>query len=164
MNRINTAQLPIMRRQGLVIDDLPDEVLVYDLDRHQAHCLNRTAALVWRHCDGRTAPPEIARRLQVELDGPCNEDLVWLALRQLEKQHLLEQSISLPPRFAGVSRRQVIRNLSVAAAVAVPLITSLIAPTPAQAATCKHNNASCTTNNDCCSGLCAGSPLKCVGG
>ena len=61
MKRFPPAPLPRMREQGLVVDDLPDEVLVYDLDRHQAHCLNRTAALVWRHCDGQTTVKEIAR-------------------------------------------------------------------------------------------------------
>jgi hypothetical protein len=154
MNRIAPVRLPKMRHDGLVIDDLPDEVLVYDLDRHKAHCLNRTAALVWRQCDGKTAPSEIARRLQVELDAPCDEDLVWLALRQLKELHLLEQSISLPPRFAGMSRRQMIRNLGIAAAVAVPLVTSIISPTAVQAATCLHGGATCIQNNDCCSGLC----------
>src|SRR5882672_8494942 len=102
---------PLMRSAGLVIDDLPDEVLVYDLDRHKAHCLNRAAALVWRHCDGQTAPAEIAGRVQAELDAPFNEDLVWLALRQLKELHLLEQPISLPPRLAGMSRRDMMRNL-----------------------------------------------------
>jgi hypothetical protein len=99
------------------------------------------------------------------LDAPCSEDLVWLALRQLKELHLLEQSISLPPRFTGMSRRQMIRNLGVAAAVAVPLITSLIAPTPAQAATCRHNNARCTYPSDCCSGRCFPGPghTRCVG-
>ncbi len=68
MNR--TQHLPQMRAHGLVVDDLPDEVLVYDLDRHQAHCLNRSAALVWRACDGHSDPAEIARRLTAELDAP----------------------------------------------------------------------------------------------
>ena len=29
-----------------MIKQLPDEVLVYDLENHQAHCLNASAALV----------------------------------------------------------------------------------------------------------------------
>jgi hypothetical protein len=154
---------PLMRQQGLVVDDLPDEVLVYDLDRHQAHCLNRTAAIVWRLCDGQSTPAEIARHLQRELDAPGTEDLVWMALRQLDKLHLLERAASLPPRFAGMSRREMIRNLGIAAAVTLPVVTSIVAPTPVQAATCRHNNASCTTANDCCSGVCDGSG-HCVGG
>src|SRR2546423_15689116 len=42
---------PRARDARLVIQELPDELLVYDLERHRAHSLNRTAALVWRHCD-----------------------------------------------------------------------------------------------------------------
>ena len=155
MNQINPAHLPMMRQQGLVIDDLPDEVLVYDLDRHRAHCLNRTAALVWRLCDGKTSAREIARRMQLELDSPCDEDLVWIALRQLKELHLLEQPITLPPRFTGMTRRQVIRNLGIAAAVAVPVVTSIISPTPVQAFTCKPNGAACTSGSECCSLLCS---------
>jgi hypothetical protein len=83
MKRIATAHLPMMRRQGLIIDEILDEVLVYDLDRDKAHCLNKTAALIWRQCDGKTRPQEMARRLQIELDASCNEDLIWVALRQL---------------------------------------------------------------------------------
>src|SRR2546430_12933957 len=99
MNRMAKTYLPFKRQRGLVIDDLPDEVLVYDLDRHKAHCLNRTAAIVWRHCDGNTSPVEIALCLQRELDTPINEKLVWLALRQLDKLHLLEKSTPIPQRF-----------------------------------------------------------------
>jgi hypothetical protein len=142
-----------MRKQGLVVDDLPDEVLVYDLERDQAHCLNRTAALVWRCCDGNTAAPEIARRLKVELDAPFNEELVWLALEQLEKQHLLDHSISIPSQFTRLSRRQMIRNLGLAAAIAVPLVTSIVAPTAVQAATCQQSGNPCVPNKLCCSPL-----------
>jgi hypothetical protein len=142
-----------MRKQGLVVDDLPDEVLVYDLERDQAHCLNRTAALVWRCCDGETGASEIARRLNAELDAPFNEELVWLALEQLEKQHLLDHSFSMPAQFTRLSRRQMIRNLGLAAAVAVPVVTSIVAPTAVQAATCQQSGNPCVPGKLCCSPL-----------
>jgi hypothetical protein len=59
--------LPKARRNKLVIQELPDEVLVYDQERDKAHCLNQTAALVWKQCDGRTDVPTIAKRLQDEM-------------------------------------------------------------------------------------------------
>jgi hypothetical protein len=152
MKRFAPADLPRMREQRLVIDDLPDEVLVYDLDRHKAHCLNQTAAMVWRACNGRTSASAISSRLTRELRTPFSEDLVWLALRQLEKLNLLEQSISLPPQFLGISRRQMIRNLGLAASVAVPVVTSIVSPTPSQAATCAARGESCLIKS-CCSGL-----------
>ena|SRR5437870_628277 len=154
MKRISGAHLPRMRKQGLIIDELPDEVLVYDLDRHKAHCLNRSAALVWRCCDGKTRPGEIARHLQSQLDQPFNEDMVWLALRQLNKIHLLAEPVGLPPQLAGMSRREMVRALGIATVVAVPLITSVVSPTAVQAATCVPHDGACTTSAECCSKLC----------
>ena len=151
MKKIPPALLPRMRVQGLVIDDLPEETLVYDLDRHKAHCLNRTAALVWRRCDGQTTVSEIARRLQSELDAPCNEDLVWLALRQLQELHLLDQSITLPSQWTGMSRRKMLRHVGLAAAVAVPVIASIVSPTPVQASTCIQAGGACNGSIACCS-------------
>jgi hypothetical protein len=142
-----------MREHGLVVDNLPDEVLVYDLDRHRAHCLNRSAALVWRCCDGKSSPADIARSLTAELDAQFSEDLVLLALNQLEKLHLLEQPAALPAEFAVLSRRQMVRRLGFTAAVAVPLITSIVAPTAVQAATCTQPGQPCNVNVLCCSVL-----------
>jgi hypothetical protein len=153
MKKIPPPHLPRMREHGLVIDDLPDEVLVYDLDRHEAHCLNRSAALVWRSCDGRSAPADIARRLTVELDALFSEDLVLLALNQLEKQNLLEQPATPAAQFVALSRRQMVRRLGLAAAVAVPLVTSIVAPTAVEAATCQASGNPCVPSKLCCSVL-----------
>ena len=153
MKRTPKAQFPQLRKHRLVVDDLPDEVLVYDLDRHQAHCLNHTAALVWRCCDGQSAPADIARRLTAELDLPITEDIVLLALAQLESQHLLEHSAEQPAQFAVLSRRQMVRRLGLAAAIAVPVVTSIVAPTAVQAATCTPPGASCSPTIACCSVL-----------
>jgi hypothetical protein len=143
---------PRMRVEGLVIDDIPGEVLVYDLERHKAHCLNLTAGLVWRQCDGQTTASEIAKRVSIQLDAPFDEELVWLALSELDKLHLLKISPLFPPSIAGMSRRAMIRNLGVAAAVAVPLVTSIVSPTPAQASTCARSGEPCGLLH-CCSML-----------
>lgn len=159
MKRIPSAYLPRMRAHGLVIDELPDEVLIYDLDRHEAHCLNRSAALVWRACDGHTAPDAIARKLTVELDAEFSEELVLHALGQLERFHLLEHTPTARARFAPLSRRQMVRRLGLAAAVAVPLITSIVAPTAVQAATCTPGGQPCSTTIACCSVLGCNTPV-----
>ena len=165
MKRTAPSPLPRMRAHALVIDDLVDEVLVYDLKRHQAHCLNHTAALVWRACDGNLAPGQIAHKLTAELDAEYSEELVLLALNQLEKIHLLEEPEAPSAHFAVLSRRRMVRSLGLAAAVAVPAVISIVAPTPIQAGSCKHANATCATNAECCSGACApGAPPKCLGG
>ena len=40
------ALMPRVRQDELIVEDLQDETLVYDLERHKASCLNGTAALV----------------------------------------------------------------------------------------------------------------------
>ena len=84
------------REESLIIKTLSDEVLVYDLNADKAHCLNRTAAFVWNNCDGRRSVSEIARLLREELQAPVDENVVWLALDQLERFKLLEEHASKP--------------------------------------------------------------------
>jgi hypothetical protein len=149
------GRVPRARTEGLVIQELPDEVLVYDRDRDEAHCLNQTAALVWKYCDGETTVTNIAKRLENELNTErVDEKIVWYALDQLSKDHLLEENVVPPALLGGMSRREMVRVLGVAAVVAVPLVTSIVAPTPAQAATCLPSGSACTASAQCCSGVC----------
>ena len=149
-------KLPKARRKQLVVQELADEVLVYDLERDKAHCLNQTAALIWKQCDGESNAAQIAGRVGSELRAPVDERMVWFALEQLGRDKLLEESIVAPATLAGMTRRQMVRTLGLAAVVAVPLITSIVAPTAAQAATCLANGEACSTSTQCCSGLCSG--------
>ena len=146
------------RKDDLIVKEMPDEVLVYDLVRDKAHCLNHTAALVWNYCDGRTSVAKIAGRLGKELNAAVDESVVWLALNQLSKNHLLEERIVPPALMTGINRREMLRTLGVAAVVAVPVITSIVAPTPAQAQSCLPVGAACggTITTPCCSNNCDG--------
>lgn len=156
------TSLPRARQARLVVQDLPDELLIYDLDRHRAYCLNRTAALIWRSCDGRRTIKDVARALGVESDLPVDEKLILFALRQLKRAHLLEEQAELPAIKEGLSRRELTRRLGFAAAALVPLITSIVAPTAAQAATCGALGSPCTTNARCCSNLCINGSCMCL--
>jgi hypothetical protein len=158
MKRTPHSQPPRLRADGLVIHELPDEVLVYDKVRDRAHCLNRTAALVWRACDGQLAPGQIARELTTQLAVAVPESVVLLALAQLKEIHLLEQPETLPGSFAGLSRRQMTRCLGLTAAVALPVITSIVVPTPAQAATCIAPGQPCSPLKLCCTSCNPGAP------
>jgi hypothetical protein len=143
--------LPQARRDNLVVETLPDEVLVYDTERHKAHCLNRTAALVWDHCDGRTSVADVARHVERELQTPVDHQVVWLAVEQLEKARLLTETSSHRP---GLSRRDLLKRLGVAAAVALPLVTTIVSPTAAAVASCAGLGDPCAetvTPLDCCS-------------
>ena len=154
---METQTQPQARTEGLVIRELPGEVLVYDLERHKAHCLNETAAAVWRNCDGDTAPTEIGFRLAKEFGTPVDDDVVWLALDQLGSLNLLERPVVRP---TGLSRAQLVKRASiVAAAIALPVTASLVAPTAAMAsASCVGCGQSCTGAAQCSGPGCAGCP------
>src|SRR6266480_5967133 len=148
---------PETRHDGLIIRELDNEILIYDTETNKAHCLNDTAALVWKQCDGQSTAAEISRRLSDQVGTKVDERVVWFALKQFDRDHLLKEKLTLPaPLLAGgLNRREMVRVLGLAAVVAVPLVTSIVAPTAVQAATCLPSGSSCTTSAQCCSGLCS---------
>jgi Coenzyme PQQ synthesis protein D (PqqD) len=146
--------LPKARRSKLITAELEGELLVYDQSSNKAHCLNESAAFVWARCDGQTSVASIAGLLQRERKTPVSDEVVWFALDQLEKSHLLQESLARPAELNHLSRRALVKRLGIAAALTLPLVTSLIAPTAAEAATCGAVGAACTTNADCCSDSC----------
>jgi hypothetical protein len=135
-----------------VIQELPDEVLVYDLERDRAHCLNETAAFVWQRCDGRNSIAQIARTLGNQLNCEVDQKIVWLALDQLGRNHLLETHPAAPPAMSGMNRRAMVRALGLTAAVAFPLVTSILAPTAQAATSCGKTGAVCIDSTQCCTG------------
>ena len=88
--------LPCSRADNLVIHELDDETLVFDTERNEAHCLNQTAALVWKHCDGKTTAAQAAQFLQSALNVTVDADLIWLAVKQLERFDLVEMTRKSP--------------------------------------------------------------------
>ncbi|MFL6374791.1 MAG: PqqD family protein [Pyrinomonadaceae bacterium] len=145
---------PKARQNGLVVQEMPDEVLVYDLDTNKAHCLNSSAALVWRSCDGNRSVSDIVQEFERSGLGKASEDLVWLAIDELQEKHLMENEVK--PSFSGQSRRQVLKTIGLASMVAVPVIASLVTPQNALASV----SCACTTNLQC-GGAC---PATCNGG
>ena len=146
---------PRTRRHRLVTRDLGDELLVYDLERHKAYCLNRVARQVFRHCDGITTIQDMAVRIGDALGMPVDEQSVRLGLLRLEKAHLLEHPVGLDVR---ASRREALRTLGRAAVAVVPLVTAISVPTSAQAqasGVCPTLGMACTNTAQC------GNPSKC---
>ena len=153
--RIDQTGKPLARRQGLIVKEVGIEVLVYDTESDRAHCLNETAAFVWNLCDGRRDATAIAQAMQEELNVTVDEKVVLFALTQLGRDNLLEHQLVTPTVFPGMNRRQMMRTLGIATAVALPLVTSIVAPTAIQAASCLPSGASCNGSGQCCSGLCS---------
>ena len=151
---------PLARSEGLVVEQLGGELLVYDLERDKAHALNEVAAWVWRRCVGDASVATIASELPARFCGGSSDDasahdVVVHALGQLSRQHLL---VGDPDFSEGVSRRNLLKKLAVAGAVGatIPVVRSIVAPTAAQAATCLAPNQLCLSSVQCCSGVCNG--------
>lgn len=170
---MNETQKPVARKADLVIQEMPDEVLVYDMQTNKAHCLNGTAASVWKSCDGRNTVADIAGLLG-KTGGSVPEDLVWLAIDQLNEKNLLDASAEAAPKFSGINRREVIKKVGLAAVIALPIVTSLVAPTVASAGSvCANPGCTCTLGTTCAvAGGCAcnsgtgtnNCPSQCTGG
>jgi hypothetical protein len=141
--------------------EFDSELLVYDPQRNVGHCLNSTAAAAWKLCDGNNSLSQITRTLSRQLAARVDESVVLLALDRLADAHLL---VAEEVRVERPSRRLAIRRIGMAAAIALPLVTSIVAPTPAQAASCVHNNQPCSSNAMCCSGVCVPIVGRCLGG
>ncbi|HEY3136750.1 MAG TPA: twin-arginine translocation signal domain-containing protein, partial [Blastocatellia bacterium] len=95
--------------------------------------------------------------------------LAWRRIRyavdRLGKKRLLEDAATWPADSRRLSRRDVIRKVGLAAAVALPLITTVVSPKAIQAATCSPNGTPCTASAQCCNGCCKnqGGQLLCAG-
>src|SRR5215203_3184175 len=146
---MKSSQVPVARKEGLVIQETSEEVLVYDLSTNKAHCLNQTAAFVWKSCDGNNSVPQITELFEKESGSVVHEDLIWLAIDQLNEKNLLEKEMK--SSFAGRSRRDVLKKIGLATVVALPIVASLTAPTSALASTsCACvNPGACLTQTTC---------------
>ena len=118
-------KLPISRTENIVIQEANKDLLVYDLINDQAFLLNETSAIVFNACDGKTSFSELKRQTKF------SDDLILLALDELQKHKLLIGEKN--NYFRGVSRREVIRKAGLASMIALPLISSLVAPTATMA-------------------------------
>ena len=151
------AFFPQARSEDLIVTELDDEILIYDKNCDKAHCLNSTAARVWKFANGKRTVAEIAARMEIDLRTPVDERVVWYALDQLEKDHLLRENAALPNSRVGLTRREFIGAMGKGALlIAVPQVVSLNAPVPASSASCVQDGQCLpdggNAQTDCCSG------------
>lgn len=158
MNYLDHDGRPMMRERGLVVQEASDELLVYDLDTNKAHCLNSTAAAVWKLCDGTRSIEDISRHFVSLSDDKLAEDLVWLAVDQLADSDLL-QNATANRRFAGMSRRKALKSIGLTAAITLPVVASLVAPQNALAV----GSCSCVVPADCAVQTTCPSAVNCNG-
>jgi hypothetical protein len=144
----NLGEGPLARSTDLIVEELGDEVLIYDTTIDRGHSLSPEAARVWRACNGKTPVEKLSSRLGLD------QETVDRALAELDSCELLEVKPSIVAD--GSTRREVSLKLAKvgAAAAAAPLILSVAAPIPAMAATlnqCLKASGNCGTTG--CGGI-----------
>jgi hypothetical protein len=128
---------PLARTEDVIIEHIGDETIAFDKKHQKAHCLNKAAFVVWQHCDGRNSVNSLARLLPQGCDLPADRDLVLLALRQLKTAGLLDEKTPTP---SVGTRRELAKRVALLGVTSVPVITSILAPTPAMASSGDQNN------------------------
>ena len=149
------------KRIDALTREFHDELLVYDGKKHKAHCLNKTAAVVWLACSGDATVPEIAKKLEGYFHG-SDDTLVRLSVAKLRKAGLLENTDIVFDSRESLNRRDVLKRIRAIAVVALPVVATMLVPMPTAAASCFPLLHTCSTGAQCCSGHCGLSGIKFV--
>jgi hypothetical protein len=121
---------PVARKDNLVIETLPDEIIVYDQTRNAAHCLNNSVNWIWERCDGSGTIEDIASEFERSCGLGDAHALVLSAVKQLAAANL----VTGVPRDESARIEKMTRRAAVALGASVaPIVTSIIVPTPAAA-------------------------------
>lgn len=126
-------KLPVARTADLIEQEADKELLIYDLSINKAYSLNETSKNVFQACNGKTSFEELKRKYNY------TDDLIHLTLGELKKNNFIETEYVSP--FAGMNRREVIRRIGLTSMIVLPVISTLLAPIAADAAsTCSADN------------------------
>lgn len=146
---------PHARADELVVRDMDNEVLIYDLNTDEAITLNLFAAAVWRAADGTRTTAAIIAKLHDEMPGDVvTDEAVWRALDMLSCCDLLQERVMAP---ADRTRRELVKTLGLGA-VAVPIVAMISVPSAAQAASC-----GCVSPSNCLTQTACSSTVNCNG-
>ena len=143
-------------KTNILVEELAEETLVYDLDSHRAHSLNPTAAFLLHAADGSRSEKDLARRATEHFGEPASLEVVQLGLDRLRRAGLVEWDGSAPAQ-EGMTRRQAVRKVATVG-ILLPAVMTIVTPTPAQAATLIAPT-QCTLANV---GMCCTNGMTCV--
>ena len=121
--------------RGLQLERLADEILAAKPGTSESHALNQGAAAVFDLCDGKSSRAEMAVEVRRRTGLPADEEIVDLALAELADAGLVDlNGLELP----AVTRRSLIRRLglSTVAAMALPVVETILRPPEAAADVC----------------------------
>jgi hypothetical protein len=149
------------KQRKLIAREIGDELLLFDEQTSTAHCLNGIAGEMWTACEAESSAADIT-------DSLCSrwpelkEDVVEASLSHMADAGLLEETEE--QEIVSMSRRNLVRKMGLAAAVALPIVvTSVLIPPAASAASCGKTGAICGLGQPpCCAGFHCLATLVCA--
>jgi hypothetical protein len=124
---------PLARKRDIFVENLPEEVVLYNKSNNKVHCLNKTAAAIWESCDGTRTVDELAHIAEAELGAPAGRKVALRALEELEKADLLEAGGVIVADAGLTSRREAVGKIALAGTA---LVATIVAAAPAAHASC----------------------------
>src|SRR3954449_9255909 len=132
--RDTVGAVPAARSEGLLVQSVGEETVIYDRETKVAHCLKPLAAIVFGCSDGRTTVAAIAKLSSERLGETVGDTDVADAVSQLGALGLLhtvaiasagDGHLESDRNGNGVSRREMLRRVGFAGAATVAA-TSLV--------------------------------------
>jgi Coenzyme PQQ synthesis protein D (PqqD) len=123
-------KLPKAKSHNILVQETASEVLIYNTENNEVYCLNETAAFVWQNCDGTKTISDLN-----QMNNQLNDDLIFLTLDLLKQKDLLDETPESYFPTEAIDRRKMFAKYGTMA-IALPLITAVIAPKSVQAQSC----------------------------
>src|ERR671935_458869 len=95
LSRKTAVSFPAARADGLLIEQIGSETVVYDTEAKQAHCLRGLASVLFTAADGKTSAEDLAAHAEKALGEPVTYIQVQEAIAQLEACALLDTPLLL---------------------------------------------------------------------
>mgnify|MGYP002787963674 CR=1 FL=1 len=119
---------PIGLKKDILVQELEKELLLYDLERNKAFCLNETSRMVWNLCDGENTVEDIHRKVSLQLKTQIPEELIWLALEGLNQEKILSNYQEIKINYNGLKRREAIKKIGFTTMTVLPLVLAVVSP------------------------------------
>lgn len=120
-------KLPVAKTNNILVQQTKDEVLIYNTENNQVYCLNKTAAFIWQNCDGEKTFSDLK-----QINNQLDDDLIFLTLDLLNKKDLLNETSEKSFPTVAIDRRKMFAKYGTMA-IALPLISTVLAPIAANA-------------------------------
>ena len=127
---------PLVRKRDIFVENLPEEVVLYDKSNNKVHCLNKTAAAIWESCDGTRTVGELAHIAGAKLGVPPDRKVVMQALAELDKADLLEAGRGMVSNPAFATRRKAVGKIALAGTA---LVATIVTSSPPAHASSHHD-------------------------